>query len=92
MKYSLIVPKSFFGELEKLDEQILSLFEKKLALLQQNPKHKSLRTHQVGKSANGEAIWSSSINMSNRFTWQYGPEKSQITLRHIGCHKIYRSP
>lgn len=66
--------------------------EKKLLILQQNPRHKSLRSHQVGKTPTGEGIWSSSINMSYRFTWEYGPHKNELTLRHIGTHKIYRSP
>jgi mRNA-degrading endonuclease RelE of RelBE toxin-antitoxin system len=92
MKYTFIIPESFEKEVSKLDQNILLLFEKKLLLLQENPRHQSLRSHQVGKTPNGETIWSSSINMSYRFTWQYGPKKTEITLRHIGCHKIYRDP
>lgn len=92
MTYSFIIPKSFIKELEKLNGKIIDQFKKKLLLLQKDPRHTSLRSHQVGKAPNGEGIWSCSINMSYRFTWQYGPEKNKITLRHIGTHKVYRSP
>ena len=92
MEYSFIISESVEKELIKLDDSIINQFEKKLLLLQQNPRHKSLRSHQVGKTPNREGIWSSSINMSYRFTWQYGPNKNEITLRHIGTHKVYRAP
>ena len=92
MIYIFIIPESFEKELKQLSKNLLDSFEKKLILLQENPRHRSLRSHPVGKSPNGETIWSSSINMSYRFTWQYGPGKEDITLRHIGTHKVYRDP
>jgi mRNA-degrading endonuclease YafQ of YafQ-DinJ toxin-antitoxin module len=83
---------NFSKALSKLPDNTISMFGTKLKLLRENPNHPSLRTHSVGRTPDGKTIYSCSINVSYRFTWQYGSEKNQIILRHIGSHKIYRNP
>jgi len=92
VKFDFLIPQHFEGELLLLPDDVLTAFENKLKLLQSNPRHPSLRSHTVAKTTTGISIWSSSINMSYRFTWEYGPGKNQITLRHIGTHEIYKNP
>lgn len=92
MNFEFIIPRHFENELLLLPEDVLDVFDKKLSLLQTNPRHPSLRSHAVGITSKDITIWSSSINMAYRFTWEYGPGKNQITLRHIGKHTIYKNP
>lgn len=91
-KLKVVEPKSFRNELLKLPEKIIILYVNKIRLLAENPKHPSLRTHVVAKTHSGHSIFSSSINMAYRWTWQYSENRNEVILRHIGSHKIYKNP
>lgn len=92
MDYSFVTPKSFEKELSKLAASARHQFDKQLHLLEHDPHYNSLHSHPVGKTKEGEQIWSSSVNMSCRFTWLCHEKSHEILLRHIGKHDIYRSP
>jgi len=66
----------------KKKPKIIKIVEQKIALLQSNPQHPSLRLHKLtGKLANS---WSISIKTNLRIIFQY--VDSNILLINIGPH------
>lgn len=71
-----------------LPEEIDLKLEKCLKLLEENPKHPSLKTHKV-KNARGDFggdIFEAYIDKQYRLTWEYGNQKGMIVLRNCGNH------
>lgn len=95
--FKLITTASFKREYKKLPESIREKFKKKILgqgnapSFSLNPEHPSFRTHKISsaRAIISEDVWSSSIDMAYRFTWEYAG-KDLIWLRHIGDHRIYR--
>lgn len=70
----------------------LRKIRKTLALLESNPRHPGLQSHQYESLAgpNGEKVWESYVENRTpgawRIWWWYGPGKQQITILTIGPH------
>jgi hypothetical protein len=63
-----------------------------LGLLERNPKHPSLKTHEYSSitGANGEKVWEAYVENNTpaawRVFWHYGPPKTVITVVAITPH------
>ncbi|MDD4346344.1 MAG: hypothetical protein PHZ11_05510 [Desulfitobacteriaceae bacterium] len=71
----------FKEKIKLLDTTVKKVLKNKLELLDQNPKHPSLRTKKLKGAAD---IFEASITMNYRMTWQY--YQDGILLRNIGEH------
>ncbi|MDD2402463.1 MAG: hypothetical protein PHI90_01670 [Clostridia bacterium] len=85
--------KFYYSDLFKEKVQLLypdikKSLKNKLALMNQNPKHPSLRAKKIKGVSD---IYEASITMNYRMTWQY--YKNGILLRNIGEHdKTLKNP
>ena len=85
--------KFYYSDLFKEKVQLLhpnvkKALKSKLELMDQNPKHPSLRTKKIKGSSD---IYEASITMNYRMTWQY--YQDGILLRNIGEHdKTLKNP
>ncbi len=78
----------FKEKVKQLQPNIKRALKSKLELMDQNPKHPSLRTNKIKGSSD---IYEASITMNYRMTWQY--YKDGILLRNIGEHdKTLQNP
>lgn len=87
-KFKLVTAERFETQAVKLPEAVLKQLDSKLKFLENNPRHPSLQTHAV-KYAFGDfggPIFEAYINDKYRITWEYGPEKNEITLRNVDNH------
>jgi hypothetical protein len=82
-------------ENNRLNENELRFFKKlikTLKLLEQNPRHNSLSSHEIKSLSNrfGEKVWQSyienNIPSAGRIFWIYGPKKNEITILGIESH------
>lgn len=77
---------------DKKDLVKLKKVRKCLGLIQRNPKHPGLESHeyQSVKGQNGEKVWESyvenKVSAAWRVFWHYGPEKNEITIIAITPH------
>jgi len=71
----------FNEKVQLLHPDVKKALKNKLELMDQNPKHPSLRTKKIKGSSD---IYEASITMNYRMTWQYYQEG--ILLRNIGEH------
>jgi len=78
----------FAKQVDQLPLETFDKLKKQLQFLAENPRHPSLQTHEVhgriGKF--GGKIFEAYVDMKYRFTWEYGPEKGEITLRNVDNH------
>ena len=73
---------------QKLPEQLQEQVDRKLLLLEENPRHPSLRIKKIAETPD---IWEASITMKYRITFQIS--EGVIILRVIGEHeKTLRNP
>ncbi|MEW6662063.1 MAG: hypothetical protein AB1447_06700 [Bacillota bacterium] len=78
----------FKQKVQSLDTNVKKALKNKLELMDQNPKHPSLRTKKIKGTSD---IYEASITISYRMTWQY--YKDGILLRNIGEHdKTLKNP
>ncbi len=78
----------FKQKVQQLDASTKKVLKSKLDIMEQNPKHPSLRTKKIKGTSD---IYEASISMSYRMTWQY--YKDGILLRNIGEHdKTLKNP
>jgi len=78
----------FKEKVQLLHSDVKKALKNKLKLMDQNPKHPSLRTKKIKGSSD---IYEASITMNYRMTWQYYQEG--ILLRNIGEHdKTLKNP
>jgi hypothetical protein len=79
---------------DQLSAEELILFKrlsKVVILLSENPRHPSLRTHEIPplSKKHGITIWQSYLDQgaqANRVYWAYGPERREITILGIEPH------
>ena len=73
-------------------EKRYNAVKKAIRFLSENPRHKSLKTHEFTSltGPNGEKIFEAYAEQStpaaNRIFWYYGPNKNQITIIAITSH------
>lgn len=77
--------RRFIRSYNKLPQSIQRLFDDKLYQFIDNWRHPSFRIHELGGT---DGIWSASLNMSIRFTFQFEEEDGTTicVLRNIGDH------
>ena len=87
MTYRLIYPDSYIKRAKKFlrkHPEIHTQYRKTLELLELNPKHPSLRLHDLGGRLKG--LSSVSINMSYRIVLELVIKDEEIILINIGSH------
>ena len=84
--------KQMLENLGRTDIKKRDKVRKTLALLQSNPRHQGLHTHEYDalQGENGEKVWEAYVENKTpaayRVFWHYGPEKGQITIVSITPH------
>lgn len=98
MSFRLNLTLTAAGQLRSLEEgrdanaAKLKRVRKCIGLLQQNPRHPGLRTHEFRsiRGAAGEKVWEAYVENNTpgawRVFWPYGPEKDAITSVAITPH------
>ena len=88
MPFDLRFTERFLAQLGHLPEEIRKPARKVIRLLASNPRHTSLNTHKISGAEGdyGGDIFEAYITMKYRMTWEYGPDKKEITLRNIDNH------
>ena len=87
MTYTLFFPESYIKRARKFlrkHPQIHGQYRKTLELLELNPKHPSLRLHDLEGRLKGMS--SVSINMSYRIVLEFEIKGKAITLINVGDH------
>jgi mRNA-degrading endonuclease YafQ of YafQ-DinJ toxin-antitoxin module len=87
-QYKILYPKSYIKRARiflKKHPEVARQYEKTLKLLEINPKHPSLRLHQLRGKLQG--LHSVSINISYRLTIELIITKHEIILIDIGDHE-----
>lgn len=80
------------SRLNKNELKFFKKFVKALKLLEENPKHNSLSTHEIESLSKryGIKIWQSylenNVPSAGRIFWIYGPNKGEITIVGIEPH------
>lgn len=88
MTYTLIYPESYIKRARKFlhkHPEIQRQYRKTLELLELNPKHPSLRLHDLKGRLKGMS--SVSINMSYRIVLELEITGKEITLINVGNHE-----
>jgi hypothetical protein len=79
-------------EIERTDPGKLKKVRRTLGLLQTNPKHPSLQTHEYGslEGPNGEKVFEAYVENKTpaafRVFWHYGPGREMITVIAVTPH------
>ncbi len=87
MAYTLLYPESYIKRARKflrIHPEIQGQYRKTLELLELNPKHSSLRLHDLEGRLKGMS--SVSINMSYRIVLEFKIKGKEITLINVGNH------
>ncbi len=87
-RFRLIATERFKSQAGRLPGQVVRQLETRLDFLTKNPRHPSLQTHEVQGALGdfGGKIFEAYVNDKYRMTWEYGPEKGEITLRNVDNH------
>jgi mRNA interferase RelE/StbE len=80
------ISSRFRKDYRALPKEIREIFETKLPLLIDNPRHPSLRVKRLVGTVNR---WEGSVTMNYRFTFQLAEERA--LFRRIGTHDILRT-
>lgn len=86
--FRLLKSARFELQAPTLSDAVLDQLEKALNRLAANPRHPSLRTHEVQGTFGdyGGKIFEAYVSMKYRITWEYGPRQGEITLRNVDNH------
>lgn len=80
------------GKASKVEVKQYHLIGKALVLLSNNPRHPSLKSHEIDvlSARYGKKVWCSYLQnqtpAAGRLFWAYGPEKEDITIIAIEPH------
>ncbi len=83
MKFRVL--DTFRADYQRLPQQIQQRVDKSLRLLEQNPRHPSLRTKRIKGTKN---VWEARATIAYRFTFNW--DADVVTLRRVGTHDILR--
>jgi len=95
MPFTLIATAQFLSRAEALPQGVYLQLQKQVLLLEQNPRHPSLKTHVVKNAVGslGGKIFEGYVNKQYRFTWEYGEGRQEIILGNVDNHdECLRSP
>lgn len=92
--FRLVTTEHFESRARWLPDPVYRQLAEELRLLQANPRHPSLRTHEVKYASGnfGGKIFEAYVSEKYRMTWEYGPSKGEITLRNADNHDDCLSP
>ena len=87
-RYRLAATERFLRQAGRLPNQVLNQLKARLELLQGNPRHPSLQTHEVHRAKGdlGNKVFELYVTDKHRATWEYGPGKGEIVLRNVDNH------
>ena len=80
-----LVLESFRSDYKQLSRHIQEQVDKAILLLEQNPRHPSLRVKKIKGTQN---VWEGRVTLAYRLTFNW--EADFITLRRVGTHDILR--
>ena len=83
----ILTTRPFDNDYAALPLRLQELFDRKLKLFLENPRHPSLR---VKKMEDPRDLWEGRITRGYRFTFQIRGDL--CTLRRIGAHDVLRNP
>lgn len=86
--FRLVTTRRFEDQAARLQDDVFAQLKVRLRFLETNPRHPSLKTHEI-KSAVGDfggKIFEAYISEKYRMTWEYGPNRGEITLRNADNH------
>lgn len=88
MPFDLNFTERFQGQFRFLPKEAKKAARKAIQLLANNPRHSSLQTHKISgrRGDHGGDIFEAYVTMKYRMTWEYGPDRKEITLRNIDNH------
>lgn len=88
MKYKFSRSERFIEAVLELPKEIDNKLDKCLKLLEENPRHPSLKTYKI-KGAQGDFqkdVFEAYIDKKYRLTWEYGETREVVVLRNCGIH------
>jgi len=80
------------GQLDRNEEKFFKKLVKVLGFLGDNPRHRSLQTHEIATLTDKygfkvfEAYLENNIPAAGRVFWAYGPDKGDITILGVEPH------
>ena len=83
MGYEICFGDKFLKNVGKFNQAMRDIIFKKIAFLETDPDHPSLRTEPLYKG-----VWASSVNMGIRIIWRLNGDTVRIV--NVGGHDIYR--
>ena len=89
-RFKLNTTERFEEQAARLPRAVFEQLEDRLKFLENNPRHPSLRAHEV-KGALGDyggKIFEAYVSDKYRLTWEYGPRKGEILLRNVDNHDV----
>lgn len=86
--FRFLTTERFEQQAARLPEAVYKQLKVRLSFLEEDPRHPSLKTHQVKGVVGdfGGKIFEAYVTEKYRMTWEYGPSKGDITLRNVDNH------
>ena len=86
--YKIVTTRRFQDQVLQLSKEVYQQLKLRVPLLETNPRHPSLRTHEVKHSTGdfGGKIFEAYVSKKYRMTWEYGPSRGEIILRNVDNH------
>lgn len=86
--FRLVASERFLARVASLPEAVLAQWATRSEYLASNPRHPSLKTHEVVGAVGyfGGKIFEAYVTDKYRLTWEYGPKRGEIFLRNIDNH------
>lgn len=86
--FRLVTTERFEDQAARLPDDVFAQLETRLKFLEANPRHPSLKTHEIKNAAGdfGGKVFEAYVSAKYRLTWEYGPGKGEILLRNVDNH------
>ena len=88
LRFTLVTTERFETQAAKLPAEVYEQLKTRLRFLAVNPRHPSLRTHEI-KNAEGDyggKMFEAYVSDKYRMSWEYGPARGEIVLRNVDNH------
>lgn len=87
-RFTLTTTNRFDEQSDRPPENVYKQLKQKLLYLSENPRHRSLQTHEVKGAAGdyGGKVFEAYVNEKYRLTWEYGESRGEIVLRNVDNH------
>lgn len=86
--FILFTAQRFENQVKALPVEVKKQLAKRLEQLANDPRYPSLKNHEVEGALGdlSDKVFEAYVNKQYRMTWEYGPNKGEITLRNIDNH------